>query len=201
MPIAPPVLHPPFNIVRALYADLGSTDLARARSFWVDALGYVVSEDTGDALYLRGLEEQNHHSLILRAATAPVVNAIGFRVLEEADLDRAAEFCAARGLAHRYVDRHAQGRTLEMIDPARHSPRADGVRDARAAPAAALRRTPRRAAAADRSRQLLLARCAGRVRLLSRHSASASANTPRPTTRAICGRCGCIARATFTTWR
>ena len=117
MAIASPVLHPPFNIVRVLYADLGSTDLARARSFWVDALGYAVSEDTGDALYLRGLEEQNHHSLILRAATAPVVNAIGFRVLEDADLDRAVEFCTARGLAHRYGDRHAQGRTLEMIDP------------------------------------------------------------------------------------
>ena len=71
----------------------------------------------GDALYLRGLEEQNHHSLILRAAPAPAVNAIGFRVLEEADLDRAVELCATRGLAHRFVARHAQGRTLEMIDP------------------------------------------------------------------------------------
>ena len=62
MPIGPPVLHPPFNIVRALYADLGSTDLARSRSFWVNALGYVVTEDIGDVLYLRGIEEQNHHS-------------------------------------------------------------------------------------------------------------------------------------------
>src|SRR4029453_958993 len=117
MPISPPVLHPPFNVVRALYVDLGVTDLARSRSFWVDALGYVVTEDTGEALYLRGLEEQNHHSLVLRASAEALVHAIGFRVFENADLDRAAAFCSARSLPHRFIDRHAQGRTLELIDP------------------------------------------------------------------------------------
>src|SRR5262245_27138071 len=117
MPIASPVLHPPFNIVRALYVDLGVTDVARSRSFWVDALGYVVTADTGDALFLRGLEEQNHHSLVLRASSTPAANAVGFKVFEDADLDRAAQFCATRGLAHRFVDRHAQGRTLELTDP------------------------------------------------------------------------------------
>ena len=117
MPIAPPVLHPPFNIVRVLYVDLGSTDLARARAFWVDALGYVVTEDTGDALYLRGLEEQSHHSVVLRVATTPLVNAVGFKVFEDDDLGRAAEYCAARGLSHRFVDRRGQGRTLEVLDP------------------------------------------------------------------------------------
>jgi catechol 2,3-dioxygenase len=117
MSIAAPVLHPPFNVVRALYVDLGVSELARARAFWVDALGYVVTEDTGDVLFLRGLEEQNHHSLVLRASTGAVVHAIGFRVLEDADLDRATAFCVARRLPHRFVSRHAQGRTLEMIDP------------------------------------------------------------------------------------
>src|SRR5262245_30797143 len=98
MPIASPILHPPFNIVRALYVDLGVRDLSRARAFWVDALGYVVTEETGEVLYLRGLEEQNHHSVVLRASSDAVVNAVGLRVLEEADLDRAEAFCVAGNL-------------------------------------------------------------------------------------------------------
>ena len=44
----------PPDIVRAAYAELVVTDLAESRRFWVDLLGFAVSSDTGDALYLRG---------------------------------------------------------------------------------------------------------------------------------------------------
>jgi len=35
---------PPPDIVRAAYAELVVTDLARARAFYVDVLGFVVTE-------------------------------------------------------------------------------------------------------------------------------------------------------------
>jgi len=66
----------PPDIVRSAYATLVVTSLAEARRFWVDLLGFVVTHEDSDALYLRGYDELTHHNLILRsgptaAATAP----------------------------------------------------------------------------------------------------------------------------------
>src|SRR6185312_783571 len=47
------------------------TDLARARWFWVDVLGFVVTESGPGALYLRGYDELTHHNLILTEGTEP----------------------------------------------------------------------------------------------------------------------------------
>ncbi len=44
MPIRPPNLNPPFNIVRASHADFGVRDLAKSRAFYVDCFGLVVTE-------------------------------------------------------------------------------------------------------------------------------------------------------------
>jgi len=117
MPIREPNPHPPFNVVRVAYVDFLSTDLARSKAFWVDTLGYILTEETRDALYLRGLEERGHHSVILRKAAQPGVSAVGFKVFSEQDLDEAALFCKSRGIPHRFVEKSAQGRTLSVIDP------------------------------------------------------------------------------------
>jgi catechol 2,3-dioxygenase-like lactoylglutathione lyase family enzyme len=47
-------LPPPPDIVRSAYAELVVTDLARARWFWGDVLGFVVTESGPGLLYLRG---------------------------------------------------------------------------------------------------------------------------------------------------
>ncbi len=117
MPVRKPNLSPPFNIVRVAYAEYLCTDLARSKAYWVDALGFLLSEDTGDALYLRGIEERNHYSVVLRKADAPGVSALGFKVFSEEDLDKAAAYCETKGLAHRFVTKHGQGRTLSLTDP------------------------------------------------------------------------------------
>ena len=51
------------DIVRAAYVDLVVTDLARARAWWVDLIGFHVEHEEVDALYLRGYEEFVHHSV------------------------------------------------------------------------------------------------------------------------------------------
>ena len=68
MPLRDPVFDPPFNVVRASHVELGVRDLARSRAFYVDCLGLLVSDETEDALYLRGIEERSHHSIVLRRA-------------------------------------------------------------------------------------------------------------------------------------
>jgi 3,4-dihydroxyphenylacetate 2,3-dioxygenase len=77
---------PPFDIVRTAHVALVVTDLGAAREFYVDWLGLVPTTETAGALYLRGLEERLHHSLVLREGPEPLVDHIAFRVRNEEDL-------------------------------------------------------------------------------------------------------------------
>ena len=116
MPIRPPVLDPPFNIVRASHVELGVADLARARAFYVDCLGLLATDATADALYLRGVEERNHHSIVLRKAHAADAMALGFKVASEEDIERAAAWFTARNLPVSFPELPYQGRTLRTAD-------------------------------------------------------------------------------------
>jgi catechol 2,3-dioxygenase len=110
-----PFEPPPFDIVRAAHAELEVTDLDASAAFYVDVLGLVVTERTGDALYLRGWEERLHHSIVLRAGGEPAVGHLAFRVREPADLDALASEFERRGSPTRRLDgEHAQGPTLRV---------------------------------------------------------------------------------------
>ena len=87
----------PPDIVRAAYAELVVTDLAEARRFWVDLLGFVISSESPKALYLRGYDELIHHNLILRQGDQPGAARLAFRVRAAADLDLAEAFFAGLG--------------------------------------------------------------------------------------------------------
>ncbi len=116
MPVRPPVLNPPFNVVRASHVEFGVRDLTKSRAFYVDCLGYLVTGAHKDALYLRGVEERNHHSIVLTQADAPCVRAAAFRVASEDDLDRAAFYFARKGLPTEFPEMPYQGRTLRTVD-------------------------------------------------------------------------------------
>src|SRR5215467_5772873 len=58
MSIPKPVYSPPFNVTRASHSVLTVRDLAASRSFYVDLLGFIVSDDDRDTLYLRGVSPQ-----------------------------------------------------------------------------------------------------------------------------------------------
>jgi catechol 2,3-dioxygenase len=116
MTVRKPVLDPPFNIVRASHVEFGVRDLARARAFYVDCLGLLVSADDADALYLRGVEERNHHSIVLRRAREPVVQALGFKLASEEDIDRAAHWFGRRNLPVSFPEVPYQGRTVRTAD-------------------------------------------------------------------------------------
>src|SRR4051812_3168138 len=98
MPVRKPVFSLPFNVVRASHVELTVRDLARSRAFYVDCLGYLVSAEEPDALYLRAVEERNHHSIVLRRGTEATAQTLGFKLASEDDLDRAAEWFARRNL-------------------------------------------------------------------------------------------------------
>jgi catechol 2,3-dioxygenase len=117
MPVPTHIFDPPFNVVRCSHVTLGVTDLARARAFYEGTLGLHVEDVTADAIYLRGMEERQHHSLVLKKSDAAEAHHLGFKVGSDADLDKAAMFFKAKAIQHRFVERPYQGRTLHVVDP------------------------------------------------------------------------------------
>ncbi|KQW18424.1 3,4-dihydroxyphenylacetate 2,3-dioxygenase [Afipia sp. Root123D2] len=117
MPVPQHVFDPPFNIIRCSHAVLDVTNLDASREFYESMIGLHVEDSTGDAIYLRGSEERQHHSLVLRKSATAACNRIGFRVATDDDLDKAAAFCAGNGLSHNFVEQPFQGRTLQLTDP------------------------------------------------------------------------------------
>jgi len=117
MPVPKHVYDPPFDIVRASHIALGVTDLARSRAFYEGALGLHVEDATKDAIYLRGVEERQHHSLGLGRESQPSAHHVGFKVASEEELDKAARYFRSKGIAHAFVERPFQGRTLLATDP------------------------------------------------------------------------------------
>ncbi len=117
MPARKPNLNPAFNIVRVSHVAFGVRDPTASRAFYVDTLGLVACDETADALYLRGVEERNHHSIVLERSPQPCVRSLGFKVASEEDLDRAAFWFARRGLPTSFPEVPYQGRTLRTADP------------------------------------------------------------------------------------
>ncbi len=108
---------PPFNIVRLSHVEWVVTDLGYSKAYYVDLVGYHLEEETSDTLYLRGMEELNHHSLILKKGDVPKVNRIGFKVFSADDLEKAYRYFEGLGQPVVWVEKHAQGKTFHTTDP------------------------------------------------------------------------------------
>ncbi len=108
---------PPFNITRASHTSLTTRDLAKSRDFYVEVIGLVVSDEDHDTVYLRGVEERCHHSLVLKQADRdPACERVGFRAFSEEDLERAKHHFDAEGRPAEWVQKPYQGRTLHVSD-------------------------------------------------------------------------------------
>ena len=122
-------LPPVPDVVRSAYATLIVTSLAEARRFWVDLLGFVVTDSDSDALYLRGYDELTHHNLILRSGPTAVAGPLGFRVRSTADLAKAEAYYAALGGRGPGGRRRGGARALRRsgrVDPASRPAHAQG---------------------------------------------------------------------------
>jgi catechol 2,3-dioxygenase len=109
---------PPFNITRASHVVLTVRDLEASRAFYTEVIGLHVTHADDGEIYLRGVEETCHHSLILRKSSGEsVCEALGFRVFADDDLDRAKHYFDDAGIKSDWVEQPFQGRTLRLRDP------------------------------------------------------------------------------------
>ena len=116
MPVPAPNLYPEFNTVRLSHVEYAVTDLAASRAFYADTLGLQVTHEDRNQIYLRAMEERGHHCIILKTAEKAEVNVLGFKVYDEADLDRAEAFFKRKGQPTAWLQRPFQGRTLRTTD-------------------------------------------------------------------------------------
>ena len=114
----PRFAHPaPFQTTRASHVVLTVSDLSRSKKFYVDALGLVVSDEDDGTLYLRGVEEACHHSLVLKEdKSSPTAARVGFRVFTEDDLRSAKAFFESRKFPAAFVSVPYQSTTLHVQD-------------------------------------------------------------------------------------
>ncbi len=107
---------PPFTITRASHVSLAVTDLEASRDFYRDVIGLVVTEESDDAVHLRGLEEAAHHSLVLERGEHAKALRVGLRVRGDEDIVAAERWCREHGIEHERVERPHQGPTLHLTD-------------------------------------------------------------------------------------
>lgn len=109
--------RPPFNITRTSHIVLHVSDLRKSRDFYVKIVGLVVSDETDNECYLRGLSEACHHSLVLvQTKGEATCRRIGMRVYLDEDLDAAYQWFKAQSLPAEWVKVPYQGRTLHVED-------------------------------------------------------------------------------------
>src|SRR5438477_3718743 len=65
MPVPQHIFDPPFNIIRSSHVVLDVVDLNASREFYENNVGLHVEDRDDEAVYLRGSEEHQHHSLVL----------------------------------------------------------------------------------------------------------------------------------------
>ena len=117
MPIPQHIFEPPFNIVRSSHAVLDVRDLDASCAFYENAVGLHVEDRDGMAIYLRGSEEHQHHSLVLQKSARAACQRFGFKVGTEQDLDKAATFFSQNGITYAFTEQPFQGKTLQFSDP------------------------------------------------------------------------------------
>jgi len=108
------------NIIGIGHVELLVSDLDRAQELYVDLFGFILTERTDQALYLRNVEDRCHHTLKLRQAGKGGVGSIAFRVSCDQDLERLQRRFTELGLPTRWVaagEEAGQGRALKVQDP------------------------------------------------------------------------------------
>ncbi|GAA0590274.1 3,4-dihydroxyphenylacetate 2,3-dioxygenase [Virgibacillus siamensis] len=107
------------NIIRCARAILHVTDLEASRHFYVDVLGFIETEADDRHIYLRGLEEHTHHSLVLKKADEPCVEVLGYKVFSSDDLKALSVMFEQKGFATKWLkkgEQHAIGDAFRVQD-------------------------------------------------------------------------------------
>ncbi len=94
------------GVLRLSHADIRVPDIELGLAYYVEVVGLVEVERTAERAYLKGWDEHQHHSIVLTKAPTYGLDALGFKVENESDLDTLRTRIEEFGLS---VTRHAPG--------------------------------------------------------------------------------------------
>lgn len=109
-----------FDIIRFHHAEVTVTDLERARHFYCEGLGFIETESDENHIYLRAIEDANHHCLVLTKGKQASLKHVSYRVSRDQDLDALDEVFTRLGVKKRWLapnEEKGQGRALRVQDP------------------------------------------------------------------------------------
>lgn len=92
------------DLAQLAHVELLTPDLTGSLGYFFDLLGLEVTERLGEAVYLRGYEEQYHHSLKLTQASQAGLGHVAWRVRSHAALERKVAALAKSGCDGRWTD-------------------------------------------------------------------------------------------------
>jgi len=112
------------GVLRPGYVQLRVLDLEAAVSHYVDRIGLdEVSRETDGRVYLKGWDEFDRHSVILREADTPGMDVVGFKVASDGDLDGFRKRIEAKGIEVAPIpagEQPGMGRRISFVVPTGH---------------------------------------------------------------------------------
>lgn len=87
------------GILRLSHVELRVPDLELSTAYYTEVVGLIETARTDDRVFLKGWDEQQHHSVILRYAPTYGLETLGFKVADAADLDALAGRIEQAGIA------------------------------------------------------------------------------------------------------
>ena len=85
------------GVLRLSHVELRVTDLELAAAYYTEVLGLLEVAQDDDRVYLRCWDEQDHHSVVLRAHPTPGLEHLSFKVERPEDLEALAAAAAGHG--------------------------------------------------------------------------------------------------------
>jgi catechol 2,3-dioxygenase len=113
------------GILRLSHVELRVPDLELSTAYYTEVVGLVETAHEDDRVHLKGWDEQQHHSLILKYAPTYGVETIAFKVQDAADLDELAQRIEAYGVATKRFEAGdlgpGSGTTIRFTAPSGHT--------------------------------------------------------------------------------
>ncbi len=112
------------GILRLSHVEVRCPDLELSVAYYTEVVGLIETARESDRVWLKGWDEQQHHSMILRYAPTYGLETLGFKVAEMSDLDEYQERIEQAGISTKRLAAgelgKGSGETLRFTAPSGH---------------------------------------------------------------------------------
>ena len=113
------------GILRLSHVEVRVPDLELSTAYYTEVMGLIETASVDGAVYLKGWDEQQHHSLILRYAPTYGLELLGFKVQHAEDLDELSSAIEDAGIATKRYEKGelgpGSGATIRFAGPSGHT--------------------------------------------------------------------------------